>query len=177
MENPQHIALHGVLMNIFGIGTFIRGQSGIGKSEVALALMDRNHLLIADDMPLFTKKGGEIIGSGHEDFKPFMHVRGLGIINVVKLFGPAAVKDSSALHLVVNLVEKNSEVHLETLQNNFAIFDIKIPEVTIPILLSLNIAIVIETIVKNFLLKKSSGYDASYEFQKIQAQHLGNSHS
>lgn len=177
MTNPQQIALHGVLMSIYGIGTFIRGQSGIGKSEVALSLIDRNHLLIADDMAVLTKKEHEIIGSANKDFKNFMHVRGIGIINVIKIFGPSAVIDSSPLHLIVNLTKENSnEVHLSDSQNNFEILNIQIPEVNIPLFSSLNLTIVIETVVKNFLLKKTTGYDASHDFEKIQHKHIGNHH-
>lgn len=174
MTISQQLSHHGVLMNIFGVGTLITGKSGIGKSEIALSLLDRNHQLIADDMPVFIKKDNTIIGTAVQQYREFIHVRGIGIVNAEKIFGPTAIAESNPLHLVIHLQKPDYE-ELDSFEGKKEIFEIfqhKIPKICIPILSYLNMTIVIETVVKNFLLQ-ATGYDAASEFEKIQKQQLG----
>src|SRR5688572_27896676 len=99
-------SIHGVLMDVLGVGILLLGKSGIGKSEAALDLVMRGHRLVADDIVDIRKKpGGAILGSGSEIIKHHMEIRGLGIINVKDLFGIAAVRENKKIELVIELAE------------------------------------------------------------------------
>ena len=98
------LTLHGVFMDVLGMGVLIRGDSGIGKSELALELISRGHRLVADDAPEFRRIAPTIIeGTCPLDMTPFLEVRGLGILNVQRLFGDSAVKKNKYLRLIINL--------------------------------------------------------------------------
>jgi len=98
--------VHGVLSNVFGLGVFIRGRSGIGKSECALELVKRGHMLVADDLVEITKRSGKILmGKSSGIVKHHMEIRGIGIIDIKNMFGIANILDQSQIELVINLVE------------------------------------------------------------------------
>lgn len=169
----QTTTLHGVFLDVFGLGTLLTGPSGIGKSELALGLINRNHCLIADDSVEFVRyPDGQIKGHCHPILQDFLEVRGLGPLNVRAMFGDNAIKASQKLNLIVRIQQLTDEelvkidrLHgMNTIQH---ILDMDIPEVTIPVSPGRNLAILIEGAVRNQLLKLA-GYDAGLELCKRQ---------
>ena len=125
-------SLHGVLMDVFGVGILLLGKSGIGKSEIALDLVMRGHRLVADDIVDVTKRqaGHRASASGTRIIKHHMEIRGLGIINIKDLFGVAAVRDRKKIELVIELVEWDPEQEYDRLgveERNFSVLDVDIP--------------------------------------------------
>jgi HPr kinase/phosphorylase len=178
----EQTILHGTFMNIFGIGTQIMGESGIGKSELGLALIDRKHQLIADDAPIFSRNKQQIVGKAQEPFKGFMNIQGIGVINIITLFGNQALKDHRPLTIIINLkkisnLPKDESTYLSGIYTNKKIFDVTIPEITIPIMNGRNLAIITEIIVKNFIAKRNHDYDAAKEFENLQKKQIGQAHS
>src|SRR5262244_2454918 len=118
-------SLHGVLMDVFGVGILLLGKSGIGKSEIALDLVMRGHRLVADDIVDITlRKAGTVYGAGNPIIKHHMEIRGLGIINIKDLFGVASVRDRKKIELVVELVEWNPHSEYDRLGVDEQKFDI-----------------------------------------------------
>lgn len=101
-------SFHGVLMNIFGVGVLFQGESGVGKSELALELIKKGHVLIADDRVEIKRIHNELYGEAHELLKNYLEIRGIGVIDVCLMFGASAVMDSTKISLVINLKRKNS---------------------------------------------------------------------
>lgn len=177
----QHLAAniccHGVFMEVFDIGTLITGDSGVGKSELALELIDRGHRLVADDAPIFAKVAPTLLdGSCPNLLQDLLEVRGLGILNIRAMYGNTAIKDRKNLHLIINVVhaENASAKALERLHGINAhrtILAVDIPEVTIPVAPGRNLAILVEGAVRNHVLK-SRGYNASIEFSSRQQRHI-----
>lgn len=161
------ITRHGVLVEIYGEGILINGDSGIGKSETAIELVKRGHRLIADDAVEIKKVSSrELIGSAPEVLKHYIELRGIGVINVAKLFGMGAVKDSASIDLIVNMVpwrdgEAYDRLGMET--HYAEILDVKVPEVTIPITPGRNLAVIFEVAAMNNRQKRM-GYNAAQEF-------------
>ena len=141
--------MHGVLLNIFNTGVLITGKPGIGKSELALALIDRGHQLIADDAPEFAVKNGILTGTCPALLQGLLNIRNLGTINIKKIFGTKAIKKSTNLKLVINLDNNKN--------NNIEIQNIKMPQINIK-----KHAILVEAVVRDFLLKQK-GYDANLD--------------
>ncbi len=172
------VSLHGVYMDIFGVGVFLTGASGIGKSEIALGLISRGHRLIADDSAEFylhAKDGAQVVfGKCHEMLKDFLEVRGLGVINIKKMFGDNAIKDHAELQLVTQLIDlkdeeiKNSD-RLHGMHSHMPILNKEIAHVVIPVAAGRNLSVLIETAVRNHRLRMS-GYDAAKDF--IDRQHI-----
>ncbi len=162
-------SVHGSFIDVYGVGILFVGKSGIGKSEVALDLLERGHRLVADDVVLFTKKGeGILIGSGTQLVKHFMEIRGIGLINVKEMFGVRAIRYQKRLEVVVELEiwDKKSNYTRTGLENEtINILDVEIPYIKLPILPGKNITVISEVIALNYLLKHY-GYDAAVEFQK-----------
>ncbi|WP_319475604.1 HPr(Ser) kinase/phosphatase [Marispirochaeta aestuarii] len=162
--------IHGVLVEVFGIGVLITGNSGVGKSETALELIERGHRLITDDsVEMKCVSGSIIIGSaanavtGHH-----MEIRGLGIINISHLFGVGAIRDQKQVQLIVDLEEwDSSKVYdrLGTGDNITEILGVGIPTVTLPVKPGRNVPIIIETAAMNERLKKM-GYYSAREFNQ-----------
>ena len=157
--------VHSTLVEVFGIGILIRGDSGIGKSETALELIERGHRLIADDaVELICVNGNMIIGRGVNDIAGHhMEIRGLGIINISHLFGVGAIRDSKQVQLVVELEEWDSNKIYDRLGANTTTTEflgVGIPVVTLPIKPGRNIPIIIETAAMNERLKKMGFYSA-----------------
>ena len=161
------ITRHGVLVEIYGEGILILGDSGIGKSETAIELVKRGHRLIADDAVEIKKVSSrELIGAAPEVLRHYIELRGIGVINVAKLFGMGAVKDSSNIDLIINMVpwrdgEAYDRLGMETQYTE--ILDVKVPSITVPITPGRNLAVIFEVAAMNNRQKRM-GYNAALEF-------------
>lgn len=165
---PQ-IVLHGSFVDVYGVGVLLMGRSGIGKSEIALDLVERGHRLVADDVVNVTRKGeGILMGSGTELVKHFMEIRGLGLIDVRSMFGIRAIRFQKRVEVVVELEEwKPNEDYTRTGLDDepVRILDVELPHVRLPIFPGKNVTVITEVIALNYLLKHY-GYDAAKEFAK-----------
>jgi HPr kinase/phosphorylase len=166
----ENLTFHGVFMEVMAIGVLITGPSGIGKSELALELVTRGHRLIADDAPQFSRIAPDIInGTCPETLRDYLEVRGMGIINIRKLYGDSSIKQNKYLRLIVRLerMSKKQLLHLDRLEgshnNSRKIMDVDIPEVTLPVAPGRNLAILLECAARNHNLI-ASGYNATEEF-------------
>ena len=166
--SPQ-TTVHGSFVDVYGIGLLIVGRSGIGKSEIALDLVERGHRLVSDDLVNITRKGESIlIGTGTDLVKHFMEIRGLGLIDVQNIFGVRAIRYQKRIEIVVELLEwqPNGEFTRTGLdQNTINILEVEIPLIRLPIYPGKNITVISEVIALNYLLKHY-GYDAAQEFSK-----------
>jgi HPr kinase/phosphorylase len=162
-------SLHGVLMDIYGVGVLILGKSGIGKSECALDLILRGHRLVADDMVHIQKRSpSSVIGSGFEVIQHHMEIRGLGIINIRSLFGVEAIRERKKIELVLELLEWDTQREYDRLgfeEEKFSILGMELPMLRIPVTPARNLTTIIEVAVRNHLLKVM-GYDSALEFEK-----------
>ncbi len=165
---PQTV-VHGSFVDVYGVGVLIVGRSGIGKSEIALDLVERGHRLVADDVVMVTRKGeGILIGAGTDLVKHFMEIRGLGLLDVRSMFGIRAIRFQKRVELVVELEEwKSDQDYTRTGLDNksVAILDVDVPLVRLPIFPGKNVTVITEVIALNYLLKHY-GYDAPREFAK-----------
>jgi HPr kinase/phosphorylase len=165
---PQ-IVVHGSLVDVYGVGVLLSGRSGIGKSEIALDLVERGHRLVADDVVMVTRKGeGILLGAGTDLVKHFMEIRGLGLLDVRSMFGIRAIRFQKRVELVVELEEwKASQDYTRTGLDNsvIKILDVDLPLVKLPIFPGKNVTVITEVIALNYLLKHY-GYDAAKEFSK-----------
>lgn len=156
--------IHGVMLDIFGQGVLIIGQSGVGKSETALELLERGSHLVADDgVKIRKKRGDRLVAEAPELIKHFMEIRGIGIIDVKAMFGIGSVVDKKEIDMVVKLENWDPEKTYERLgmeRNYFEILGINVPCVTIPVRPGRNMASVLEVAAKNERLK-SMGYCAA----------------
>jgi len=163
------VVKHGVLMNVLGMGVLILGKSSIGKSECALELVKRGHLLVADDIVEIKRRSGDILeGSGGELIRHHMEIRGIGIIDIKNLFGISSVMDMTKIELVVQLEEWQGEKEYERLGIDDRFLDIlglRIPEVTIPVKPGRNLAAIIEVASMNQRLKLR-GYHTARELDR-----------
>lgn len=166
--------VHGVLSNVYGLGVFIRGKSGIGKSECALELVKRGHMLVSDDVVEITKRSGHIlIGKSSGIVKHHMEVRGIGIIDIKNMFGIANILDESKIELVINLVEWNDAKRYERLgidEYYTDVLGVNVPELTIPVGPGRNLAIIVETASLNQRLKNKGYFSAVELNNKIIAE-------
>jgi HPr kinase/phosphorylase len=160
-------SLHGVLVDVLGVGILILGKSGIGKSECALDLVVRGHRLVADDIVDIKRRRGAIHGSGSDIIKHHMEIRGLGIINVKDLFGISAVRDRKKIEMVCELVDWDEAQEYERLgidEQHYTILDIEVPMVVLPVRPGRNLTTIIEVAARNHLLKLQ-GHHSAREFQ------------
>jgi HPr kinase/phosphorylase len=162
--------IHGTLVDVYGTGLLIMGRSSIGKSEIALDLVERGHRLVADDVVTIQKKIGSILmGKSGGGYTPFMEIRGLGILNVKEMFGTRAIRIQKRVELVIQLEDWKKEVEYERLgmeDDNIKILGVEIPRVKLPIFPGKNITVIAETIALNLHLKMY-GYNAAAEFNKM----------
>ncbi len=160
-------SVHGVLVDINGMGTLIIGKSGIGKSETALELIKRGHQLVTDDrVEMFEKEVGVIIGSSPKVQQGFMEIRGIGIVNYIQMFGVQAYCDKKQILLVVELEKWDANkvydrLGVDTLYEKF--FNTEITKVVIPVLPGRNVAALVESAAANVKLKYM-GYDGANDF-------------
>ena len=160
--------LHGVFMEIFTIGVLITGDAGTGKSELALELLSRGHRLIADDAPEFTQITPDIVeGSCPPILRECLEVRGLGILNIRRMFGDAAIKSKKYLRLIIHLHlpetgDKDSD-RLHGDESMREVLDMNIPQINLPVLAGRNMAVIAEAAVRDFMLRMK-GFDAAAEF-------------
>ncbi|UFJ39995.1 HPr(Ser) kinase/phosphatase [Brevibacillus humidisoli] len=161
--------LHGVLTDIYGVGVLIVGASGIGKSETALELVKRGHRLVADDaVEIRQTQEGQLIGSAPELIQHLLEIRGVGIINVMTMFGAGAVRNVKNIAMVVKLELWDQHKQYERLgldEETMKIMDTEIPLLTIPVRPGRNLAVIIEVASMNFRLKRM-GYNAAVHFSK-----------
>ncbi|OGQ23041.1 MAG: HPr kinase/phosphorylase [Deltaproteobacteria bacterium RIFCSPLOWO2_02_FULL_44_10] len=161
--------IHGVLLDIFGVGTLLIGKSGVGKSECALDLILRGHRLVADDIINIKKKPpSTLFGVGSDIIKYHMEIRGLGIISIKELFGISAVRDRKLIEMVVELTEWDPEAEYDRLgieEQRYTLLDVNLPLIQIPVRPGRNMSAIIEVAVRNHLLKLG-GYHSAREFQE-----------
>jgi HPr kinase/phosphorylase len=163
-------SVHGVLVEVYGLGILIQGDSGVGKSETALELIERGHRLVADDVvEILCVDGNVLIGAGaNKIIGHHMEIRGLGIINITHLFGVRAIREQKQIQLAVKLEEWDSKKMYDRLgmEEEFAEFlGVTIPKLEIPVKPGRNIPIIIETAAMNERLKKM-GYNSAREFNQ-----------
>ncbi|MFC2131999.1 HPr(Ser) kinase/phosphatase [Bacteroidota bacterium] len=167
---PQSV-VHGSFVDVHGVGILFVGRSAIGKSEIALDLIERGHRLVADDVVMFTKKHETLLmGTGTSTTKHFMEIRGLGIIDIRQMFGIRSIRFQKRLEIIVELLEWDSEddytrVGLDEKPTNF--MGIEVSNVKLPIFPGKNITVIAEVIAINYLLR-TYGYDSA----KIFAENL-----
>jgi HPr kinase/phosphorylase len=162
-ELSPTLSLHGVLVQIFGLGTLIIGESAIGKSEAALDLVLRGHKLIADDMVVLDKTDGSITGHAAEMGADLLQIRGLGIINIRALYGESATAGSCRVGLVVELEEWKKGQHYALVglrERRYKLFGTNLPYLKLPVKTGRNIATLIEVAARNQMLKNRGIYTA-----------------
>ena len=162
------VGIHGVLIDVFGVGVLLLGRSGVGKSECALDLVLRGHKLVADDIVDIHCISDLLVGSGYDLIKYHMEIRGIGIINVKDLFGIAAVRDSKKIELCIELVDWDESIEYERLgidEKSYSILDVEVPHLKIPVRPGRPISSIVEVAARNQLLK-SQGHHSAVEFQK-----------
>ncbi len=168
-ELAERETMHGVFLEVLGIGVLLTGMVAVGKSELALELVARGHRLIADDAPEFARIAPDIVsGSCPPLLQDFIEVRGLGLLNVRSMFGDTAIKRSKYLRLIIHLARLDDEnlAKMDRLTGSYStrnVLGLEIPLVTIPVAPGRNMAILMETAVRNYNLRQS-GYDASEDF-------------
>ena len=169
------ITQHGVLVEVYGEGLLLMGDSGVGKSETALELLKRGHRLIADDAVEIRKVSDtSLIGTAPELIRNYIELRGIGIINVAKLFGMGAVRTENEINLVVNIVPWNTQEVYDRvgLEDQYKeILGVKVPMNTIPVTAGRNLAVILEVAAMNNRQRKL-GYNAAQEFTEQVDRHF-----
>lgn len=161
--------MHAVLMDVYGVGVLITGESGVGKSESALELVKREHMLIADDVVDIKRVAdNRLIGEAPETLRHFMEIRGIGIIDIRQMFGVGSVLTNKAIDMMVHLEnwkEKKEYDRLGLDEEYTNILGVRIPYLVVPVRPGRNLSIIIEVAARNFSLKKL-GYSAARELDK-----------
>jgi HPr kinase/phosphorylase len=167
-------SLHGVLLEIYGLGVLMIGESGVGKSESALDLITRGHSLVADDKVTIKRyPNGELIGFSEGPLRHHMELRGIGIINVQDLFGLASVRDRTAVDLVVELEHWQPGQQYDRLgldETLFNILETPCPYIRMPVALGRNVSILVEIAARNHVLKLQGHHSAREFARKLEAQ-------
>jgi HPr kinase/phosphorylase len=161
------VTLHGTLVDVHGVGLLVTGRSAIGKSEVGLDLVERGHRLVADDTVLVTRQSqGILMGRAPEALQDHIEIRGIGIVDVKRLFGVGGTRKQKRLEVVVTLVDwdQDSEYERVGIEDRVkTILGVELQEVTVPIFPGKNITVIAETIAFNYLLRLD-GYHAAQQF-------------
>ncbi|MDR1567489.1 MAG: HPr(Ser) kinase/phosphatase [Streptococcaceae bacterium] len=165
----KRTSIHGVLMDIYGLGVLIQGDSGIGKSETGLELLKRGHRLVADDrVDVYQKDDLTVMGEPPKILEHMLEIRGVGIINVMNLFGASAVRNSMRVQLTIYLESFSNDKSYDRLGNvahNVLIVGVEVPQLRIPVKTGRNLSIIIEAAAMNFRAK-TMGFDATEEFSR-----------
>ncbi len=173
----EQTMLHGSFVDVYGVGLFFVGRSGIGKSEIALDLIERGHRLVADDIVLINKKGETtLMGTGTSLVQHFMEIRGLGIIDVRQMFGIRSIRFQKRLEIIVELEEWNENTEYTRTgleQIPIEVLGVEINAVKLPIIPGKNVTVIAEVIALNYLLK-TYGYDASEVFANKLSERIKN---
>ncbi len=162
-ELAPRFTLHGVLLDVYGLGILLLGESGVGKSECALDLIVRGHRLVSDDFVEIRRKGNLLVGQGSEMARFHMELRGLGIINIYDLFGVAAIRFEKIVEYVIQLDRWKEQKEYDRLgieDNYHEILGIKLPFTIMPVAPGRNISVLIEVAARNYLLKKKGVHPA-----------------
>ncbi|CAN5503177.1 HPr(Ser) kinase/phosphatase [soil metagenome] len=169
-------AMHGSLADVYGVGLLFVGASGIGKSEAVLDLIERGHRLVADDMVLITRRGNEVlIGRGHELQRHHMEIRGIGIIDIPRLFGVRAIRQQKRVEVVVQLEAWDERATYDRTgldRQQIDILGVPIPKVVVPLNPGKNITVIAEVVAMNHLLKYA-GVDSAALFNERLMRHMG----
>jgi HPr kinase/phosphorylase len=167
MEFAPTVSLHGSLADVFGVGLFFTGGSGIGKSECVLDLVERGHRLVADDLVITSKRGNDVlIGRGHEMQRHYMEIRGVGLIDIPAIFGIRAVRQQKRIEVVVQLEQWNQDAVVERTGldvETTTILEVELPKITVYLNPGKNITVIAEVIALNHLLRYS-GVNAAEAF-------------
>jgi HPr kinase/phosphorylase len=162
--------VHGVLVDVLGVGVLLMGKSGVGKSECALDLILRGHRLVADDVvKVRLKLPAVLFGEGMDLLHHHMEIRGLGILNIKHLFGVSSIRERKKIDLVVELVEWEKDKEYDRLgidDQSYELLGIKVPVTQIPVRPGRNITTIVEVAARNQLLKEM-GYHSAREFQDL----------
>jgi HPr kinase/phosphorylase len=177
----EHVTIHGVLVEVFGIGVLIVGDSGVGKSEAALELIERGHRLVADDAVDIRCVAGNILlgAAANKALGHHMEIRGLGIINITHLFGVGSIRDSKQVQIVVQLETWDSDKEYDRIgaeDRTQPILGVKVPHLQVPVKPGRNVPIIIETAAMNERLKKM-GYFSAKEFNQSVLKWLESEHA
>jgi HPr kinase/phosphorylase len=171
----ERVTLHGVFLEVLGMGVLLTGEPAIGKSELALDLISRGHCLIADDAPEFANIAPEVLeGTCPPLLRDFLEVRGLGVLNIRAMFGESAVRESKNLNLIINLRSLNGRelARIDRLSGTLSarqILRVAVPEITMPVAPGRHLAILVEAAVRNQILR-IRGYDAGVDLIERQAR-------
>lgn len=168
--------MHGSLADVYGVGLLFVGASGIGKSEAVLDLIERGHRLVADDMVLVTRRGNEVlIGRGHELQRHHMEIRGVGIIDIPRLFGVRAIRQQKRVEVVVQLESWDERATYDRTgldRQSVEILGVPLPKVVVPLNPGKNITVIAEVVAMNHLLK-FAGIDSAVLFNENLMRHMG----
>jgi HPr kinase/phosphorylase len=176
------IHLHGVLVEVLGVGILLTGKSGIGKSECALDLIIRGHRLVADDMVYIKKKmPATLVGQSEKSIQHLMEIRGLGIINIKDLYGISSIREKKIIDMLLELMEWDPNQEYDRLgvdDHRTTILGVEIPHIVIPVRPGRNLGSIIEVAARNFLLK-GMGCHSALDFQnrllsRLEVRPLGN---
>lgn len=169
----ERTSIHGVLVEVYGLGVLIQGSSGIGKSETGLELIKKGHRLIADDrVDIYQQDDQTVVGEAPKILEHLMEIRGVGIIDVMNLFGVSSVRHHTQISLVVNLMEWTQDNNFDRLGSapeSILLANVPVPKINIPVSTGRNVAIIIEVAAMNFRAR-TLGYDATKKFEDNLAQ-------
>lgn len=166
---------HGVLIDVFGVGVLITGESGVGKSECGLELIKRGHLLVADDVVDIARIGSKLRGESPEIVRDFMELRGIGIVDIKSIFGVGAIMRRKTIDIVIDLEIWKPEKEYDRLGNQDKareILGVSVPLIEIPVRVGRNLALIVEIAARNWRLK-SEGYSAAEELDKRLSKFYG----
>jgi len=176
-ELAPQITRHGVLMEIYGEGVLLTGESGIGKSETAIELIKRGHRLVADDaVEIKRVSSSSLVGSAPALIRNYIELRGIGIINVLNLFGAGSTKDSTTIDLVADIIpwdaeQEASRDRLGLEEHTYELLGVKLPLNTIPVRPGRNLAVILEVAAMNNRQRRM-GHNAALEFTEQFNTHL-----
>ena len=166
-EFAPQISCHGTLVEAFGIGVLIQGDSSVGKSEAALGLIERGHRLISDDVVIIRRReGGSLMGTGPELTRHMLEIRGIGIINVAHIYGAVCIRESAKIDIVVKLEEWDTAHFYDRIgleDKHLEFLGVKVPFHVLPVKPGRDVVLLLETVVLNHSLKKM-GYNSAKEF-------------